>query len=94
MGILIWFLIFIVGVISTITIRLYISVKKYENKKITRTVDIGTYALIISLIIASVVVAVILKTTLSYMYICAACILLVINIAMSAFLYFLRHKEI
>lgn len=93
MWILLWLFILLASVIGSLPFRLWLAVKKSDKERLNKISDIIVFGLIISLIITAVVVAVTLKTTLSYMYVCAAVILLVMNIIFGVLLYFLRRKE-
>lgn len=94
MEILLWLVIHIVSVIITIMFRLWIAVKKCENKKINMFCDVIAYSLIIIAIVVAIILAVLYKTILSYMYLCSTIILLIMNIVLSVVLYVFRHKEL
>lgn len=94
MDVILWLIVFIICAVATGTIRVWLAVRKQDNKKLNFVSDVVVYTFIISALIVSIVISTIYKTPLAYMYICSAAVLLIMNVIITVVIYIFRHKEL
>ena len=94
MEIIIWLIVFLLAALSSVIYRFIIAIKKYENNKFVKVNDIIIYLFLVVAVIIAICFAIIEKTVICYLYLCAGVFVFIINILLSILIFYLNHKEI
>ena len=90
MDVLFWLIIQIVVIIALIIVRLHVAVKAAERTNLNKWVTIGSYAIILIVLCIFIVLSIISKEKILYMYICSFSYIIIINFILGKFISYLN----